>query len=584
MKQELHHTLLGCGFRYTPAKQMPKGILLDTKSRRKGYYVKEYSTKGGVFVIALVLWNDPHIQLPFAYILQQPEQYKGRLLPHINFGFYLCYVAQMEADWNSNDLKSTYQDVDKQIQLTLDNSVASVESGTSNDVELEGEFSAYWQSEEELYLLAKPSRKAQLKAHLVEAELSSGSIRREYVAACSEQSEELVKWLNQRKFDESSLQEVSITTHCISVKPNRLAGVNWPPSCLREVLSWLKLVDCSAHARTVTLLMTKKTKRHILLLDVEGQDELAVYLELNLNVIGKRYLGRNAARKRNIKNEAALLGGKFVSANFKRLGVTRADRETLLSRNQPRPDVGNLSQKRIALIGCGTIGGYLAELLLRSGAGCGENDFHLYDDDSFKPHNFARHSLTAHNFGLAKSIALANSLKEAVHIAQSIKGINRQFPIQADVLSKYDIVIDATGRPPVSRRLAAVARTLSADIRPVIIHAFNDGNGRASKVLVDDGRCCYGCMMADPAVYRNNVDLRFEGIDQEKEKHISCGSTYTPYDAAVSHITAALAQEAVLNTLEHTLPWNYSEHMLDGSRSKKPRILKHFSGCNICDE
>lgn len=98
---------------------MPKGILLDTKSRRKGYYVKEYSTKGGVFVIALVLWNDPHIQLPFAYILQQPEQYKGRLLPHINFGFCLCYVTQMEADWNSNDLKSTYQDVDEQIQLTV---------------------------------------------------------------------------------------------------------------------------------------------------------------------------------------------------------------------------------------------------------------------------------------------------------------------------------------------------------------------------------------------------------------------------------------------------------------------------------
>ncbi|WP_306462426.1 E2/UBC family protein, partial [Klebsiella pneumoniae] len=73
VKQELHHTLLGCGFRYTPAKQMPKGILLDTKSRRKGYYVKEYSTKGGVFVIALVLWIYPHIQLPFAYILQQPE-------------------------------------------------------------------------------------------------------------------------------------------------------------------------------------------------------------------------------------------------------------------------------------------------------------------------------------------------------------------------------------------------------------------------------------------------------------------------------------------------------------------------------
>ncbi|NOJ25058.1 E2/UBC family protein [Vibrio coralliilyticus] len=582
MNTGLHHTLLGCGFRYTPAKQMPKGIFLDTESRRKGYYVKEYSTQGGVFLIALVLWNDPHIQLPMAYILQLPEQYKGRLLPHVNFGFYLCYVAQMEADWNPNDLDATYKDVDTQIQLTLDKSVASLDGDMANDAELEGELSSYWQSEEELYLLAKPTRKSQLKTHLVEAELKSGSVRREYVAADPDQDEELVKWLLQRKFDGSSLQQVSITTHCISVNPNRLAGVNWPPSCFRDVLDWLKIVDCSAHAQTVTVLNERKTKRHIILFAVEGQDEMAVYLELNLDALGKRRTGKNSNRKRNINAEAALLGSKLASTNFKRLGVTRADRCTLLSRNLPRPEVGNLSHKRIALIGCGTIGGYLAELLLRNGAGCGSKGFDLYDNDSFKPHNFARHSLNAHNFGLAKATALANSLEESVHIARSVKGIDKQFPIQAEALAKYDIVIDATGRPPVSKRLASVVRTLNSENRPVVIHAFNDGNGRASKVFVDDGSCCYGCMTADPATYRNNMDLRFEGIDQESERYISCGSTYTPYDAAVSHITAALAQEAVLNSLECILPWNYSEHMLDGSRSRKPRTLKSIPSCGIC--
>ncbi len=562
---------------------MPKGICLDIKSRRKGYYVKDYSTKGGVFSIALVLWDDPHTKLPFAYILQQPESYKGRLLPHINFGFYLCYVSQMEADWDPNDLRATYQDVDEQIQRTLDNSVASVESESTNDVELEAEFSAYWQAEDNLYLLTTPKRKIQLKTHLIEVELRSGSIRREFVTACSEHHEELANWLTQRKFDENSLKEISIATHCISVRPNRLAGVSWPPSSFREVLGWLKIVDRSAYDQTVNLMIAKKIKRHLLLLDVEGQDELAVYLELNLDVIGNRHCGKKGSGKRNINDIAALLGGKLASTSFKRLAVTRADRDTLLSRNRPRPDVGNLSHKRIALVGCGTIGGYLAELLLRSGAGCGQKEFHLYDDDEFKPHNFARHSLTASYFGQAKATALASSLKEAVHIAQNIKGINKQFQIHPAVLSKYDIIIDATGRPPVSKRLAAVVRTLETEKMPVIIHAFNDGNGRASKVFVDDGSCCYGCMVADPAVYRNNVDLRFEKIDQAKEKYISCGSTYTPYDAAVSHITAALAQEAVLNTLERNLTWNYNEHLLDGSRSRKPRMLTCLSDCNICN-
>lgn len=40
---------------------MFKGILLDIKSWCKGYYVKEYLIKGGVFVIVLVLWNDLYI-------------------------------------------------------------------------------------------------------------------------------------------------------------------------------------------------------------------------------------------------------------------------------------------------------------------------------------------------------------------------------------------------------------------------------------------------------------------------------------------------------------------------------------------
>ncbi|QFI39920.1 hypothetical protein FR932_19925 [Moritella marina ATCC 15381] len=587
MNQELHRILLRSGFRYTPAKQMPDKILLDTQDRRKGYYVKEYSTHGGVFSIALILQNDPYVQLPFAYILQIPDQYKGRLLPHINFGCFLCYVTQMEADWNSNNLDDTYCDVDKQIQLTLNNAVASAERGDPNDRELEGEFSAYWQSEDNLYLLTRPTKKASLTTMLAESELSNGNTYREYISVTSTQKkerEELAKWLIQRGFNERSLKEQSISTHYISVRPTRLAGLNWPPKNIREVLIWLKQVDHSARDHVANSLISKQLKRHLLLFDVEGQDELAIYLELNAAAVSYRRHSKNASKKSSMQHLIAKLSGKQACNQFKRLSVIRADRDTLLSRNLPRPNIGNLSKKRIALIGCGTIGSYIAGLLLRSGAGCGDKYWHLYDNDTFSPHNFARNALTAHDFGKYKATALAENLMQSVHIANNIKGIDTQFPIKSNILEKYDVIIDATGRPPVSKRLAAVVRTVQPEKRPVIIHAFNDGNGRASKVLVDNGDCCYGCMTSDPANYRNGIDLRFTNIDQEKERKISCGSTYTPYDAAVSHITAALAQEAALNTLEQVLPWNYSEHMLDGSRSKKPRILKHNSNCSICNE
>ncbi len=72
------------------------------------------------------------------------NQFKGRLLPHINMGWYLCYVREMEADWDANDLRGLYSQVNSQIQLTLDAAVASVTQGTPDDQEMEGEFSSYW--------------------------------------------------------------------------------------------------------------------------------------------------------------------------------------------------------------------------------------------------------------------------------------------------------------------------------------------------------------------------------------------------------------------------------------------------------
>ncbi|MCC4821433.1 hypothetical protein LMH81_33450, partial [Vibrio lentus] len=129
------------------------------------------------------------------------------------------------------------------------------------------------------------------------------------------------------------------------------------------------------------------------------------------------------------------------------------------------------------------------------------------------------------------------------------------FLVNERSISSYDIIIDATGRPPVSKRLAFVTRQLKADKRPVLIHAFNDGNGRASKVFIDGGNSCYGCLTIDKSVHQELRDIRFDKVALESDRRVSCGNTYTIYDAAVSHITAAIAQEATLNTLEAVVPW-----------------------------
>ncbi|MCL2891241.1 E2/UBC family protein [Brenneria tiliae] len=582
----LHKVMTGCGYRYTRARNLPEKAILHSQDRRKGFYTKEYETIAGNFNVALVIHSDPFTELPIACIFELPEQFRDRLMPHVSLEGILCYVEQMEADWDSNDLEGTYREVDTQIHRTLVNSVLAAIEGQNDKRELEGEFTTYWRPSESLFILSNASRETKLKTRLSKSLMPDGTPRLEYITveeSSPEDSESVItKWLKQRYLHRSSLKEYLINTHYISVNPCRLAGMKWPPASFRDLLDWLEKADHNARDRVIEHIKAEGKKRYIFLFDIFNQDIFAIYVEFNTKSIDFRRHKRSA--KNSTAKLATMLGGKSVCTAYQRLEVIRADIATLLSRNSRREGAANLSEKCIALVGCGTIGGYLAELLLRNGAGCGKGFLHLYDDDLYKPSNFGRHPLSSHDFGWPKSLSLATRLQDSVHLQTKVVGFIKQFTISTDVMQKYDIIIDATGRPPVSKRMAAIVREIPPEQRPIVIHAFNDGNGRASKVLIDDGRSCYVCMVSNPAKYRNEIDSRFYNLDISSEKSKSCGSTYTPYDAAVSSITASLAQLAVLSVLEPELKWTYSEHMLEGGRSLKPQFLPRQPNCPICNE
>jgi len=584
----LHGVLLSCGYQYKKAQRLQKNTLLTVIDRSSGFYVKNYNTVEGIFQVALSFGGDPHIKLPHAVLLNYPEKLTGKLIPHVNFGQLLCYVQEMEADWNPNDLEATYRAIDRQIQATLDDAVKSVIESATHGGALEGEFAAYWLHDETLYILSTPSKSKALKCQFAVPQdfekPSAKSIRsKELVAYSASEELEYQKWLDHRKLEVKGA--VNIPVHYITVKPSRLIGEEWPPKSLQSFMKWLADVDPNARVQIAKSIAKTQGKRHVVLLDVKDQDIVGILIELDLNALTlSRYSSSNRVGKRSLSLStlASTLSTSRAAKHFSRLKVVRADRQTILSRNRQRPAVGDLRSKRIALIGCGTIGGHVAGLLLRGGAGCGSGIFDLYDDDVFSPENFSRHSLSTSEIGQNKSEALAATLSSATHLARNIQGKGRNFSVTVEEIKKYDIILDATGRPPISKRLAAVVREVIGQ-RPILIHGFNDGNGRASKVLVDDGGRCYGCMISEASFFNKGLDIRFSDIDLHAEKRISCGSTYTPYDAAVSIITAGMMQEATLNCLEDEAPWTYSEHMFDGNRSRRSRHIPSQLGCNICN-
>lgn len=573
--------MLCLGFERTKAKHIPQGSPLLRLDESSGFYVKNYNTAEGDFRIALRFSGDPHIQLPYAYVISYPEQYFGKLMPHINQGYFLCYVQEMEADWNSNDLQGTLQIIDTQIQQTLDSAVQQINSTTLPERELEGEFAAYWSASDSLYLLTNQS--SELTCHIAKSEnVNTESANWDWIVSAKGQEGELTRWMTQR-----NLTTVSgpFFTARFKVRPSKLSGADWPPKTFKSLLEWLLSVDHNAWSQVLSHFVRTPVKRHIILLDVHNQAMIAAYIEVDTNhVLLDRFKKRPGKPNKppKYKDVAVLLSGKHSIKDFIRLSVITADKETIVSRNRKRAEIGDLGKLRIALIGCGTIGGNLAPLLVRAGAGYGSGRLDLYDVDTYMPHNFSRHTLNAEYFGNNKATSLKEVLQRSSHLDATIQAKNEYFPITPVALSKYDIVIDATGRPPVSKRLAYVVRQLSNAQKPVVIHGYNDGNGRVSKVFVDDGNACYECLHADPAFYRNGIDLRFSGVDLLTEKRLSCGSTFVPYDASVSVITAALMQDAVLQTLEEKRLWTYNEVRVDGERSRRPLTLKESANCRIC--
>jgi len=138
-----------------------------------------------------------------------------------------------------------------------------------------------------------------------------------------------------------------------------------------------------------------------------------------------------------------------------------------------------LAEKSVGIIGLGSIGSKLAEILGRTGVG----RFLLVDDDVFLPENVVRHALDLHNTGEHKVDAVAAALEriapsvqvesERVHLTGQesnaiIDGVLRK-------LGRCDLLIDATANPRVFNLLAAVARAKSKPL--VWMEVFAGGTG-----------------------------------------------------------------------------------------------------------
>ncbi len=557
--------LLRAGFEWLqpPASELPRW--LNTIKGAK--FVKRYVTAAGDFKVLLIRTNQDLTKLPLILILDKPVQLKDVALPHISNSGYLCFADNDQSQWNPLDGACFAEAIDNSIAKTLNIAV----DNKDNPEEYRNEFSNYWEGHCTAYCFeALPTQKKDLKYCTFKVK-TGRNVKETSEFIVYTEPDERNRWLKLRGKKSTSEEGDAIV---ITVKPNYWAPNSvWPPTNFADVIDWLARADRSAHDNLIFQLVKLSAKRVLVILQIVDEGQLGFKLTFS-SQYQKLFESWSRRKKRSVKSMIAPIRSSKAVEFFGRLCVEAVDRDAVFLRNRPRPEVGDIRDKRIALIGCGTIGGYVAEYLLKAGAGAGvRGSLTLYDSDRLSIGNLGRHRLPASFVGWNKADGLAKLIEDEALHPVSVFAKKEGFEVFPENLKGYDVLIDATGRVPVSLALAAAVREISSN-RPIIIHGLNYRWGQESIAFIDNGKACYGCLDKLPKAEITQPDF--------DTSRYSCGSVYTPYDTNVSVISAALVVEAILNTLEPKLKWTYTKVTGENTNSQKRSVFKPWVKCKVC--
>ena len=190
---------------------------------------------------------------------------------------------------------------------------------------------------------------------------------------------------------------------------------------------------------------------------------------------------------------------RMQKATYMRCDVQRADPQWLHSRGGSGED---LSEKRVVIIGCGSIGGYVAHLLARAGVG----QISLVDPDSLSWDNVGRHVLGADDVGRPKAEALAaNLLHQLPHL--SITPVSEDWRDwlrrDNDAFDGAHLVVSTAGTWSCDQPLNLLARRSA--LPPVLFGWLETYALAGHALLVAPGGGCLECGMNPFGRFGNEV-------------------------------------------------------------------------------
>lgn len=296
----------------------------------------------------------------------------------------------------------------------------------------------------------------------------------------------------------------------------------WPPETVGELLAWQSGLDDACRRKIEARIAKAYRKGHpftIVVIDSPTMPYAFAALDLLKTP-------RGSSRDQRLP---------IYDVRILCLNLCRIDDAFVTQRNIPGQTT--LAGLRIAMIGVGTIGGYLGEMLAKAGAGTAGGELLLVDNQNLESGNLGRHRLGANSSFRPKATSLAEEIKRVM------PGLNVR-PIAHDArevnLEGFDLLIDATGEQALGEWFAS-----KHSQRTPLLHVWIEGAGVAVRSYVSShaSEGCYRCLcdyerQGDFAAVEGGVEPLFAGQ--------GCEGPYVPFSASVSIQAAALGLDSVM--------------------------------------
>ncbi|MGI9951985.1 E2/UBC family protein [Moorellaceae bacterium AZ2] len=330
----------------------------------------------------------------------------------------------------------------------------------------------------------------------------------------------------------------------------------WSPKTLRKLI--FSNVSRSNRERLKSILRKKKIKKdadEYILLSIPSSEEKRALAGVRFSKFSALSYKRCNSRK-NFPHPLHKIGSAFEMTPHV---IKRYDKDYILPRAGA---ISSLADKKVLLIGCGSVGGYIAFELTRAGIA----NLTLVDKDDLSPDNIHRHALGANRLyefievnGIKtnKAIPKVEGLRaelEAKYPYVTVKTFRASIQelIQEQMLNidAFDLIIIALGNPTVELFLNRYLHQV--DKCPPAIFAWNEPLGIGGHALLtkNNGRSgCLECLYRDPDEPLYNK-ASFAAPGQFFGKTVAgCSNVFTPYGSMDSIQTAVLATRLGISVL-----------------------------------